>query len=383
MLRLSLYVLTVVVLLASCTSGRQESFATERYHDTLVLRHAHNLCMASADDGTMLVTMANPWDTTKMLQQYLLIPESTIADISDALVARASASGITVVHTPLRRAAVYTALHAALLIELGCTEQIGGVCDADYIAAKEIRERVADGRINDYGYGLNPSLELIMDTQPDALMPSPFENAGHGGVEKLGIPIIECADYMESSPLGQAEWMRLYGRLFGVGERADSLFAAVEQRYLSLSDSYQKAMSGHRPVVLCDMLTAATWYVPGGRSTMAQLIEDAGGNYVFRDNSRSGSVGMTMETVLDKAEDADVWLIKYNAPINHTYASLRCEHEGYTRFAAYRQHLVYGCNTAHVPFFEEARFHPDRVLNDLYGIWGLHRTDGRYYKALQ
>ena len=79
--------------------------------------------------------------------------------------------------------------------------------------------------------------EKIIDLRPDAIMLSPFENSGgYGRVGKLGVPVIECADYMETSPLGRAEWLRFYGLLVGQEQRGDSLFAQIEKEYLALKD---------------------------------------------------------------------------------------------------------------------------------------------------
>ena len=75
-------------------------------------------------------------------------------------------------------------------------------------------------RIVDCGNGMNPDIEKIIDLRPDAIMLSPFENSGgYGRVGKLGVPVIECADYMETSPLGRAEWLRFYGLLVGQEQR--------------------------------------------------------------------------------------------------------------------------------------------------------------------
>lgn len=87
-----------------------------------------------------------------------------------------------------------------------------------------------------------PDIERIIALKPETILLSPFENSGgYGKLDKLHIPIIEAADYMESSPLGRAEWMKFYGMLFGNEEgksngisgscepKADSLFAKIER----------------------------------------------------------------------------------------------------------------------------------------------------------
>ena len=141
----------------------------------------------------------------------------------------------TLVRTPLSKAVVYSSVHCGLLDQIGALESIGGVCDLKYIKLPEVQDGCRTGSIADVGNGMNPDMEKIIDLHPDAIMLSPFENSGgYGRVEKLDIPIIECADYMETSALGRAEWMRFYGLLFGEAQKADSLFAEVEKNYNEL-----------------------------------------------------------------------------------------------------------------------------------------------------
>jgi iron complex transport system substrate-binding protein len=159
--------------------------------------------------------------------------------------------------------------------------------------------------------------------------------------------------------------MRLYGRLVGKAHVADSLFAAIEAEYdslLTLTDSIEWEC---RPTVLFDTMIGSAWYVPGGRSTMAQLVSDAGGRYLFSDNTKSGSVPLSFETVLDRGEDADVWLIRYNQGRQRMrLADLANVYQPYTLFNAYRKGEVYGCNSAELIFYEETPFHPERLLRD-------------------
>ena len=353
----SLILISAVLLLAGCGRGRTALRLEEG--DTLRLRHASNLTLVQYDSCAVAL-LRNPWDTTQTLHTYVLVPR-------DTPLPRRLPEG-TLVRTPLRRAAVYSSVHCSLLEQLGMLDAIGGVCDLKYIKMDRLQARVRQGLVQDYGSGLNPNLEKIMDTHPDALMPSPFENSGgYGRLEKLGIPIIECADYMETSALGRAEWMRFYGRLFGCPERADSLFEAVERRYLALAAQTRKV--NKRPTLLCETLYGASWHVAGGRSTLGKLYRDAGADYLFAGYPESGSVPLPFETVFDRAQDADVWLIKYNQPQELTYDQLRSDYAPYARFRPFRKRRIYGCNTQHVRFYEEVQFQPDRLLADLIKIF--------------
>ena len=205
----------------------------------------------------------------------------------------------TLVRTPLSKAVVYSSVHCGLLNQIGALKSIGGVCDLKYIKLQEVQDGCRTGSIADVGNGMNPDIEKIIDLHPDAIMLSPFENSGgYGRVEKLNIPIIECADYMETSALGRAEWMRFYGLLFGEAQKADSLFAEVEKNYNELKALVTPLSSA--PSVISELKNGSAWYVPGGKSTSARIYADAGANYVFADDEHSGSVPLAFETVFDK-----------------------------------------------------------------------------------
>ena len=81
---------------------------------------------------------------------------------------------------------------------------------------------------------MKPDIERIIDLRADAILLSPFENSGgYGRLEQIGVPIIECADYMETSALGRAEWMKFYGLLYGKEHEADS-YLLLSNRTISL-----------------------------------------------------------------------------------------------------------------------------------------------------
>ena len=344
-------------LFAAC-SGRGKAPLASAEGDTLDLRYAENLTWVDYP-GYAVATLRNPWDTLRTLHTYVLVSKND--SLPDNL-----PEG-TLVRTPLDRALVYSSVHCGLLDGLGAADAIAGVCDLRYINLPFVSEAYADGRLIDCGSGNNPDIERIIELRPDAILLSPFQDSnGYGRIGKLGIPIVECADYLETSALGRAEWMRVYGRMFGVGQRADSLFAEVEDNYRRLKLRAQ--FSSTALSVLSDVMYGSVWYVPGGRSPMGRLYDDACGRYVFADEPTSGSLPLSFESVLDRAGDADVWLIKYNRGQDVTYADLRAEYAGYAEFKAFKQRNVYGCNTGRINFYEETPFHPDWLLSDLIQI---------------
>ncbi|MDR1331691.1 MAG: ABC transporter substrate-binding protein, partial [Tannerella sp.] len=188
-------------------------------------------------DGYAKVEVRDPWNEGKLLQRYLLVPR-------DAALPEGLPEG-TLVRVPLRKIVVYTSVHSAVLDELGAAGDIAGVCESRYINVPIVRERIREGLIQDLGEATSPSVERMIEIGTEVVLASPFDHGSYGPVEKLGIPIIECADYMENDPLGRAEWIKFIGLLTGRSARADSIFRRTEADFLRI-----KALAAgveHRP----------------------------------------------------------------------------------------------------------------------------------------
>ena len=366
----------VPVLLSSCggQTGRQQ----QEEGDTLAFKYASLLTLVR-HDGYAVASIRNPWKSGITLHRYILVPRQS--DLPDG----AQLPEGTVIRTPVERAAVFTTVHCSLLTQLGVGERIVAVADLNYIKIPYIHEQVAAGRIADCGNGLSPVVEKIMDIRPEVIMLSPFENSGgYGKIEELDIPLVECAEYMETSPLARAEWMRFYGLLFGREQQADSLFAVADSSYQALKA--QALQAGEGRSVLIDKMVGSVWYVPGGRSTIGQMLHDAGGRYPWAADDHSGSLSLPFESVLAQAGESEVWLFRYSSDHPITTAELQGEHHGYDQLSAFRRHEVYGCNVEQSLFYEQTPFRPDFLLSDFIRI--LHpQMDGlpplRYYQKLR
>ncbi len=366
---LNILILLAVAVVLFCSCGQGMVTAGLSGGDTVRLRYAERLGIVKYD-GFTVVTLADPWNEGKVLHTYVLVDSVAGTDgmTDDELVSLVSRSTVnrstvTVVHTPLKRAVVSTSVHCGLLVSLGRGEAVRGVCDARYINQPYIRQRLADGTIADCGDGVVPDVEKIIDADADAVLVSPFQNSGgYGRLDRWGRPVIEVADYMETSALGRAEWMKFYGMLFGVEARADSLFSVVERNYKSLVLEAKKAVS--RPMVIVDKVEGPVWYVPGGNSTLGRVMADANVNYAFADDKSSGSLQLTFEAVLSRAGKSDVWMYRYSPPQQASYASLLDENKGYSLFLAFQRKNVYACNTISTMFYDETPFRPDLLLRE-------------------
>ena len=338
------------------------------------------------------VTIANPWKEGTLLHRYILVPKGEEGNKTVARLAMQRSAGARcvtdTVRTPVENSAVFTSPHCQLLYELGCGQAIRGVCDLNYINIPDVKKRAASAgnhgsssAIADCGSSMAPDIERIIALKPEAILVSPFENSGgYGKLDKLHIPLIEVADYMEASPLGRAEWMKFYGMLFEKSDakdskteissskagifqsKADSLFAKIEKEYLNLKAAAKKLPAGLS--VLTERKTGSVWYVPGGQSTIGILLKDANARYIFSEDQHSGSLAMSPEQILAKAKNIDVWAFKYFGGKPLSRSQLLQEYAGYKSLAAFGSSRIYQVDTSREPYFEITSFHPEVLLRE-------------------
>ena len=405
---------TAALLMAACQGGKTAAADAEA-GDTLEMKYAKLLTIVKHGDGEESsdaaegidyqyaeAIIANPWKAGTMLHRYILIPKGKEGDKTVAMLARRRSTGARcttdTVRTPVERSAVFIAPHCQLMYELGCQQAIRGVCDLDYINIPDVKKRAAaagnaaarkavsgktsaenasaGNSIVDCGSSMAPDIERIIALKPETILLSPFENSGgYGKLDKLHVPIIEAADYMESSPLGRAEWMKFYGMLFkkdgnapktalaaSCEPKADSLFAKIEKEYLKLkaeAAGYPKGLS-----ILTERKTGNVWYVPGGQSTIGILLKDANARYIFEDDQHSGSLSMSPEQIIAKGNQVDVWAFKYFGGNALTKQNLLAEYQGYQALKAFQTGTVYETDTSCEPYFELTSFHPEILLRE-------------------
>lgn len=353
----------VVLLVVACQGGKT---ASGEGGDTLQMKYAELLTIVKHNDGAYTeAIIENPWKKGTTLHKYILVPkgkegDETVARLKDDIRENATlqmGSHCDIVRTPLESNVVFTAPHCQLMYELGCKNAITGVCDKDYINIPDIKERV------DCGSSMQPDIERIIALKPEGLFISPFENSGgYGKLDKLHIPIIETADYMETSPLGRAEWMKFYGLLFKSEERSDSLFSSIEKEYLALKAEAAKLPQGLS--ILTERKMGSVWYVPGGKSTMGILLKDANAKYIFADDTHSGSLAYGPERILSKGTQVDVWAFKYFGGNALSKSDLLAEYEGYKALKTFNQNSIYQVDTSTQPYFELTSFHPEILLRE-------------------
>lgn len=364
-------ILSVALLcLGACGRGKTSVEETVRAADTI--RYARNIRIEYFDEYVS-VRIRDPWDTLRQRQHYVLVDREKPAP-------RNLPSDGTVIKVPVEKAVIYTSVHTAIAEQLGALDRVCGVCEPQYITSPEVLKRIEEGRIADLGMSTSPNVEKIVDIGTEMIIASPFENSGYGSAEKIGVPIVEAADYMENHPLGRTEWVLFYGLLLGHREEAEAVFKETERHYMELKELASGAAT--HPTVLLERKYGGSWAVPAGESYIAVMHADAGADYMFREFPGAKSVHLTFESVYDKAADADFWFMKYDTREPLTYDRLKEEYRPYANFRPWKEKRIFCCNTITSTYYDDITLHPDLVLEDLIAVYHPELLPGhsqRYY----
>lgn len=336
----------------------------------------------SVQNGIRRLTVKNPWEQARnvAINYYLVDKNQPVPD---------SLAGKKIIRTPVERIVCLSTSHLAFLEALGEDQAVTGISGAGYISSPFIRQAVDEGRVADVGYGQNLNYEEIIRQAPDAVMVYGVDSEITGFLRKfedLGIPAIMNAEYLEETPLGKAEWIRFVGALFNKEALADSLFRETESRYQQLTELARQASP--RPAVLVGLPYRDSWWVPGGRSYLAHLIEDAGGNYSGRDNPSHESYVISFEEAFTRAATADIWL---NVGMVSSKAEILAADARFANFPVFRNGRIFNNNQVSTEmggndFWESGTVHPDRILSDLIQLFHpglLPPAELFYYKEIK
>lgn len=275
--------------------------------------------------------------------------------------------GYTRLNIPVETAICMTSLQLSNFLKLEIPEKVVGITSTRHLHNEKMNRQLKDGKTHKIGIEGNFDNEVIMALNPDVIFISPFKRGGYDAIRNVDIPMIPHLGYKELTPLGQAEWIKVIGLLTGNTEKANKEFSAMEKRYNDLKAMVDTVSS--RPTVFSGEMRGGNWYAVGGKSFLAQLFHDAGGDYFLKDNEESGGVTLDYETVYTNAANADYWRIVNSFDGDFDYNVLKEQDNRYTDFDAWKKHGVIYCNMKEVPFYEKMPIEPEVILADFIHVF--------------
>ena len=308
------------------------------------------------------VTVNYPYQGATEGYHYLLVPKGEAVPAHD--------NKMQVITIPIANMVCTSTTHIPLLDYLNESDKLIGFPTNDYISSEKMRKRIDEGKVTDLGIDKGMNLELLFTLKPSLVMGYTMtKDLGQlKKINELGIPIVINAEYLEKHPLGRAEWIKFMALFFNKEHEADSVFDVIEEEYLKTlaiakkSETHATVMSG---VVYGDV-----WYLPGGKNYAARLLQDAGTEYLWANDSTSGYLELSFESVFNKAKDADVWI---GVGSFKSLNEIKAADERYTKFNPFIKGEIYTYDARQgakggSEFLELGYLRPDIILKDLVKI---------------
>lgn len=372
-----------VLLLIGCKQGKKSISDPSENLSITEVAYAKGFHIERDENGIRYLHITSPWPDSETKFVYALVPGK-----DPDLITQVNRQTDAIIHIPVKRLVVTSTTHIPSLEALGVADRLIGFPETKYISSPKTRKRIDSGEIEELGSNDALNTEMTIATEPDLVVGFGIanQNKAYAAIESAGIPVVYNGDWTEETPLGKAEWIKFFAVFFGLEEKAEDIFKQVEKDYLASMELAKTARS--RPKVLSGALYKDVWYLPAGESWAARFMEDANADYLWKKTSGTGSLSLSLEAILEKASDADVWI----SPSQFTaYDEMEDSNDHYLRFKPFKERKLYTFAlsrgaTGGLLYYELAPSRPDIVLKDLIQIFHpelLPEYEPYFFKPLQ
>jgi iron complex transport system substrate-binding protein len=330
------------------------------------IKHARGFDIIDYEDFTFLA-VHNPWQGAgNITLRYVLARHD-----ADTGLLPPEWSGVPVIRVPVRSVICLSTTHLAMLDFIGETGSVAAVPGGDYIFHEGVRDRLGSGELQGIGYDMNLDYERILEIDPDVILAYGVDTEATASLDRLrnlGINVVMIGEYLEGTPLAQAEWVKFIACLFEKQQLASEKFSMIEKEYIDLTRL--SSTLENKPVVMSGLPWRGSWFVPGGHSNFARLIADAGGRYLWEDNRARGNFPIDLEKVIEQAVFAEYWI---NPGAAFSLADIENTDKRLARLRPYRNRSVFNNNARLNPsggndYWESGIVSPHLILKDLIHI---------------
>ena len=347
------------ILLFGCNKKAEDSQLLTPNPSLLTnLDYANNFNIEHLDNYTTL-SILSPWEADKVLYTYYLVKNDTIQTPKDGVK----------IKVPVDKIAVNSCSHVAYIDALGLTAKIVASTDPGYVYNENVRNLLSERKIENLGGSYDMNFEKILKVSPEVLMVTGFQGVDNMALraQEAGIPVVYNYEWVEKTVLGRAEWIKFFGELFDLREKADSIFNEIKTEYLRCAELAGGATN--KPKVLSGAPYKGTWYIPGGQTFMAEFYNNSGMDYFYKDNKDNFSLALSLETVMGNFLSSDIWV---GVDVK-TYEALASQDERLMLFKPAKTKKVYHylnrtTTTGGNDFWESAMLRPDILLKDFIRI---------------
>lgn len=334
--------------------------------DAVSKSYAENFSINKIDNGYIINIYEN-----NNTHQYLLNSSENLKQ-----------NGQRIINIPVERVVCFSSTHCAFISTLGKEESIKGVSGKKYIYNSKIKNNINKDKVYEIGHESRINYEKIISIEPDVVFAFSIDNRDKAALQKLegfNIPVIFIKEFTEPDVLGRTEWLKLFACFYDKLDFATEYCDSVFYNYNQLKKRAEKAEI--KPKVLTGMPYEGIWWVPGGNSYFAQLIEHAGGEYIFKTNDKTESIPINIENVFAESKNVDIWLNPnlYSSKNEMLRSENRIKHlHPFNNALIYNNNKRMNKNKGN-DFWESGIVHPDKILKDLYNIFHKDSPDNLHY----
>jgi len=364
-MRISFFIL-IVFCLISCNETKKETSPPTKSASTYAINYAKGFSIDKRASGITVINLSSPWPNAKTGFKYALVPKHILASITMDV-----AEFDVIVPVPVNNIVATSTTHIPTLEALGVIDKLIGFPDTQYISSEKTRKRIDDGLIKELGNNESINTEMVIELNPEVVFGFSInaQNKAYETLQRSNIPVVYNGDWTEETPLGKAEWIKFFAPFFQKEQMGDSIFKEIANSYNTTKALAKKAKK--QPTVLSGALYKDVWYLPGGNSWASKFLEDANTNYPWSDTGQTGSLNLSIESVLAKGQHTDFWI----SPSQFTsYQEMQDANVHYLQFKAFKNKNIYTFAntkgaTGGLLYYELAPNRPDLVLQDLIHIF--------------
>lgn len=361
-----IYLILFLLCLYSCKQPKGEAVSNSVLLPDNNIEYAQGFTLERTSPDITIIKVLSPWPESGDSFTYALVPKEKLSAIT-----LNSEEYDAIIGVPVQNIVVTSTTHIPALEALGETDKLIGFPNMEYVSSPKTRIRINEGLVQELGNNEALNSEMVIALHPEVVIGFSInrENRAYETIQRSHIPVVYNGDWTEETPLGKAEWIKFFAPFFQKEKEADLIFKSIEDNYNNAKALAEKAKN--RPKVLSGALYKDIWYLPGGKSWASKFIEDANAEYLWNGTPATGSLSLSLESVLERAQNADFWI----SPSQFgSYSALKEANQHYAQFSAFRNKKTYTYantkgETGGLLYFELAPNRPDLVLKDLIQIF--------------
>lgn len=349
------------------------------YKEQMKIEYSKNFTIEYYDKYK-IISVFSPDEKRSLVFQYLLLPEKT--GIPEGY------PNAMVVRTPVKSVVTLTSIYLGFLDKLNLTDKIIAVDKYDYVNSAKVNRLIEEKKITEVGESFSLNVEKVFELKPQLILTYGNGNPMVDGNPKLiknGLAVASTTIHLENSPLARAEWIKFVAAFFDYEKEVNTVFNDLVKRYNDLALLTKNVKQ--RPTVFTEALMGGMWYEPGGDSYMSKLLTDAGADYLWKEDSSTGSLKLTYEQVYEKAHNADFWV---NVHFWNKIGDATKNDPRNSKFKAYKTKNIYNYNVLvnkynFYEYWENGVINCDVVLSDLIKVFHPELLPGykmTYYQKL-